>query len=133
MVDSVFNVNDNIPDCSIFAPTAGYGADTFVSFVRSTLKLHPDLQQPQLNSSGETVLSYVSSGTFLGSLQPASTDYRRFLHGIITEVNYKFYILGEVDIIEGDRATVEGRRVEVVNAQHWGSEQTECDLRFLGR
>jgi hypothetical protein len=132
MPESVFNVTAQ-PDCSVFAPQDGYGADTFLSFVRSRLKVTPDLAQPRLNSAGETVLSFVSSGRFLCSLQPTATNYVRLIQGTLVQVHFRVFILGNADIIEGDRATIEGHRVEVINAQHWGDEQTECDLRYMGR
>ncbi len=132
LVDSIFNVTAS-PDCSIFSPIAGYGADTFISFARSTLRVNTLLSQPRLNSAGETGLSFATIGTFLANVQPAATNYVRFMHGTLVQVHFRLFILGEADILEGDRCTVEGHRCEVINAQHWGSEQTEIDLHYLGR
>ncbi len=131
--ESVFDVNQNQADCSIFAPQAGYGADTYVSFMRSTLRMNPLLSQPRLNSAGETGLSFAPVGAYLGSLQPAATNVVRLIQGILVQVNFKMFLIGSADIQELDRCTIEGRRLEVINAQHWGSETTEIDLRFLGR
>lgn len=121
---------------SIFGPALCCppdGADGAVTFYRSTLKLAPALQQPYLNSAGETTLSFVSYATYFGSVQPAATHYVRFIQGIVVQVNYRVLIIGFADVIEGDRATIEGHRVEVINSQHWGRETTEIDFRFLGR
>ena len=133
MVDSVFNVNHNQPDCSIFAPQDGYGAETVLSFVRSTLRVNNNLTQPRLNSSGETQLSFASIGAFLGELQPTRGAYPRFIQGTMIQVDFVFYIIGEADIREGDRATAQGHRVEVVAVNNWGSEQTDVSLKQLGR
>ena len=133
MPNSIFNVNEPSPDCSIFAPQAGYGTEQVVSFVRSTLRVNNNLAQPRLNSSGETGLSFATLGAYLGDVQPAATNYVRLIQGTLTQVNFRMFILGEADIREGDRCTIEGHRCEVINAQHWGSEQTELDIRYLGR
>lgn len=131
-IESVFDLTAP-PDCSIFAPTAGYGADTFVSFVRSSLRVNTLLSQPRLNSAGETSLSYAPLGTFLGSLQPTGTNYQRFVHGTVVELNYRFIIVGYADVKEGDRCMISGARMEVKNVQRYGSEQTEIDLGWVGR
>lgn len=130
--DSIFNVTGPA-DGGIFSPTPGYGADVLVSFVRSTLRIAPALAQPRLTSAGETGLSFATLGTFLGTLQPARANYLRLLHGILTQVDFRMFILGEADIAEGDRCTIEGKRCEVINTQHWGTEHIELDLRYLGR
>lgn len=130
--ESIFDINGT-PDCSIFAPTAGYGADTFVSFVRSTLKVNSLLSQPRLNSSGETVLSFATIGQWLGSVQPANGNYVRLIQGTLVQVNYRMYIEGNADIRESDRATIEGKRVEVIAVNHWGTEATDIEMRQLGR
>lgn len=132
MPSSIFNIEAQ-PDCSVFAETAGYGATTVVSFVRGTLRRDNNLPQPRLNSAGETSLSFKPVGSYLGELQPTRSGYMRLIQGTLIQVDFVFYIIGEADIIEGDRATVEGHRVEVVASNHWGSEQTDVQLKQLGR
>jgi hypothetical protein len=132
MPDSIFNL---VPaaDGSIFAPEPGYGADTWLSFARSSLRLSPGLSQPLLNSAGETSLSFVSFARYLVSLQPLGTNYARLIHGTVVEVHARVFILGPNDVQEGDRCVVGGRRMEVVNTSPYGDEQNEVELRFLGR
>jgi hypothetical protein len=132
MPESIFNLTP-AADGSIFAPEPGFGADTWLSFSRSSLRLSPGLSQPLLNSAGETSLSFVSIARYLVSLQPLGTNYARFIHGTIVEVHARVFILGPSDVREGDRCVIGGRRMEVVDTSPWGDEHNEIDLRYLGR
>ena len=133
MPNSIFNVNDNSPDCSIFAPQDGYGAETVLSFVRSTLRVNNNLTQPRLNSSGETQLSFATLGSYLMSLQPMRGGYVRLIQGTLTQINFVGFLEGNPDIIESDRCSVSGKRLEVVNVLHYGTESTEIELKYLAR
>ena len=132
MPDSIFNVTGTA-DGGIFSPTQGYGADIIVSFVRSTLNVNTNLGQSRLNSAGETELSFATIGNFLVSLQPRSGDYVRLIHGIVNQIDFSAFYLGNANIQEGDRAMIEGRRVEVIAALHYGDETTEISLKYVGR
>lgn len=133
MVQSVFNVNEPSPDCSIFAPQPGYSTEQVVSFVRSTLRVNNNLSQPRLNSSGETGLSFATLGSYLMSLQPMRGGYVRLIQGTLTQINFLGFLVGNPDIIESDRCTVSGKRLEVVNVLHYGTESTEIELKYMAR
>ena len=95
---------------------------TTLSFVRATR---------DLNSAGETVLSFASSVAIRVDLQPEGGLYPRFLAGTLIQVNFVAIAAGSVDVAVGDRATVSGAQVEVVNVMAFGSEQTELALRWV--
>jgi hypothetical protein len=96
---------------------------TSLAFVRSTVD--------QDSATGETILSYAEHLSLRVDLQPEGGGYPRFLHGTMTEVNYTAIYMGNADVQTGDRATVSGHQVEVVNVLHYGSEQTELSLRTV--
>lgn len=94
-----------------------------LTFVRKTVD--------QDSATGETILSYAEHLTIRVDLQPEGGGYPRFLHGTLTEVNYTAIYLGNADVETGDRATISGAQVEVVNVQHYGTEQTELTLKAV--
>ncbi len=132
MVESIFNLSD-LGDCSIFAPQPGYGADQYLSFFRSTLRLNNALAQPRLNSAGETGLSFVSHARYLLNLQPKPTGFLRLMQGIVVQVAFTAFVQGNADIIEGDRCSISGQRLECTNVLHYGTESTEVELTYMGR
>ena len=132
MVESIFNMGEQDLGC-IFAPTPGYGADQYLSFVRSTLRLNNALTQPRLNSAGESSLSFSPSGTFLVNLQPKPTGFLRLVQGQVVQLAYVAFVTGNADIRETDRCSVSGKRLECTNVLHYGTESTEVELVQLGR
>jgi hypothetical protein len=57
--------------------------------------------------------------------------YPRFLQGTLTEVNFTAYAFGGPDVRVGDRTTISGAAVEVVNVMHFPDAQTELTLRWV--
>jgi len=80
---------------------------------------------------GQTILSFASHNIIVGSLQPESDGYPRYLQGVLQEINYKFIILGRPDIIVGDRAQFSNHALEAMAIDHWGNFQTEVKLTYV--
>lgn len=85
------------------------------------------------NNMGEVVTEYSTTCavSLTGFLLPDYGDRPRYLHGIIAENNFTFICAGNVDIRDGDRATVSGFPIETNNIQHYGTTQTEVGLKYV--
>jgi hypothetical protein len=83
------------------------------------------------NSAGEILLSFASAVTVAVDLQPEGGTYPRYLQGTLDQVNYTAIGFGNLDVRTGDRTTISGAAVEVINVQHWGLEQTELALSIV--
>lgn len=127
---SIFSPNDG--PCGIFSPElCGMGLHQPVTFVRSAALVQH--RAPTQNAAGEVLLSFIDIGTFLLEVQPAPAGYSRMAQGILVKVDVFMYGLGYVAVQEGDRCMLNGQRLEISNALHWGQEHTEIELQHMGR
>src|ERR671922_2341982 len=102
------------------APLQCTGASTTLTFMRATR---------DQDSAAQVVLSFASALRVGVELQPEPGMYPRFLQGTLTEVNFTAYAFGGPDVRVGDRTTISGAEVEVVNVMAFPDAQTEVALR----
>ena len=108
--------------CPIFAPAVGQRAAHILEGRAITI-----------NSAGETVLSFVETGAFVGELQPYGGNYVRMLQGVVVQIDAIFYIMGNPDVQVGDRCTLSGAQMEAISTQQYGLEHSEVSLHHIGR
>lgn len=128
---SVFSVHESTCTECVFSPTPGLGTEQLVSFVR--LNSVKNGYAPAQNSSGELVLSYVPIGPYLMDLQPAPIGFPRFIEGNAVLVDYRAFVPNNVDLRVGDRCYICNYQLEVLTVAHWGTMDTEIELRYIGR
>jgi hypothetical protein len=80
---------------------------------------------------GQMILSFASHVIVVGSLQPESDGYPRYLQGTLQEIHYKFIVLGNPDILIGDRCEVSNHAMEAKYVEHWGNFQAEVGLTYV--
>jgi len=107
----------------LFAPCTDDGGTT--QALTFTRRATPILQ----DGGGEILVSFAALGTFTGDLQPSNGQVPRMIHGIVTEVDYSFIVLGSPDMRTLDRTVISGILTEVIATNVWGSEYTEALLR----
>jgi len=128
----IFSTSEHGP-CGIFAP-GGWCGDTLIqdiTFVRAASLLTPTA--PVQNTAAEVLLSFVTLGPYTLDVQPQPAGFSRMMAGQLVKVDLLLIGMGTVDLQEGDRCTIDGRRLEVVNALHYGGHHTEIELQHLGR
>ena len=115
--------------CSPFGTTFVTPTTTTLTFERKT---------ESVNSAGELMLAFASALTVTLDLQPKGGGYPRFLAGTMEEINFTGIVFAAVDVRVADRALVpdvteatSGAYVEVVNVQHFGTVQTELNLKWV--
>ena len=116
----------------IFTPGfCGAGLQTTLSFVRSEALLQH--RMPTQSPAGEVLLSFAAIGTVAGDLQPNKGGIQRLVGGQVVEVAYAFFVPGEPDVQELDRAWIDGLQTEVVACNQWGRLYAEVLLRYVAR
>ena len=118
---SLFHVG---AQCPLFTESSGAGLQQAVAFQRAT---HGQTR------AGDDVLSFASSVTVLGSLQPYEGSYPRLMHGVVVEIDSMLYVNGRPDVAVGDRCRVDGQQMECVSTQQYGDEHCEISLKQIGR
>lgn len=83
------------------------------------------------NSAGEIVLSFASNVSLTVDLQAEGGAFPRYMAGTLRQVNYAAIVLGNPDIVEGDRTTVCSTQLEVVNVLRLGTEYAEMALAHV--
>ena len=117
--------------CPIFAPAVGQGDVISLVFQRAAHILEG--RAITVNSAGETVLSFVKMGEFIGELQPQGGNYVRMLQGVVVQVDALFFVMGNPDVQVGDRCTLSGVQMEAISTQQYGLEHSEVSLHHIGR
>ena len=119
---SIFDADD--APCGVFGMVAGTGLNQAITFMRSTT---------YQNSAGEVLVSFGNVGRYVLELQPQPAGVQRLVHGIVRDVVYRAFIMGNPDIRELDRCMLSGVQLEVTQAAHYGTEHAEIDLTYIGR
>lgn len=119
---SIFATDD--APCGVFGAVAGTGLNQRLAFARA---------MPYQTSAGEVLVSFSTVGAYTVELQPQPAGVQRLVHGIVKDVVYRAFLVGNPDIRELDRCYISGVQLEVTQAAHYGTEHCEVDLGYVGR